>query len=47
MKLSWLDKLMKALQSKDSAEAIVGRYRGFLKIKSQLDTRCSLISEGL
>ena len=47
MKMGWLDKLMKALQSKDSAESIVARYRGFLRVKSQLDTRCALITDGL
>lgn len=47
IKMWWLDKLMNALKSKDSAESIVARYRGFLKTKSQLDTRCALISEGL
>ena len=31
MKQSWLDKLLSALNPKDSAEAIVARYRGFLK----------------
>ncbi len=47
MKSSWLDKLLSALNPKDSAEAIMGRYRSFLKTKSQLDTRCSVITEGL
>lgn len=45
MKQSWLDKLLSALNPKDSAESIVARYRGFLKTKSQLDTRCSVIAE--
>jgi hypothetical protein len=43
----WLDKLLKALNAKDSAESIVWRYRTFLRIKSQLDTRCNLIIEWL
>ncbi len=47
MKQSWLDKLLSALNPKDSAEAIVARYRGFLKTKSQLDTRCSVIADWL
>lgn len=47
MKLSWLDKLLNALNPKDSAEQIVARYRNFLKTKSQLDTRCSIIQEWL
>lgn len=47
IKKSWLDKLLDAMNSKDSAETIVSRYRTFLKIKSQLDTRCALITDGL
>lgn len=40
-------KLMDVLNSKDSVEKIVERYRIFQKWKSMLDTRCSLISEWL
>jgi len=47
MKQSWLDKLLAAFQAKDSSEAIVARYRGFLKTKSQLDTRCAVVTDGL
>ncbi len=47
MKTSWLDKILTALNPKDSAEAIMARYRGFLRTKSQLDTRCSVITEWL
>ncbi len=43
----WLEKLLKAMQSKDSAESIVARYRSFLRVKWQLDTRCALIAEWL
>jgi len=47
VKQSWIDKLMRALSAKDSAESIVARYRGFLKSKSLLDSRCSVITDGL
>jgi hypothetical protein len=35
------------LDAKDSAEKVVWRYRNFLKTKTFLDTRCSLIVDGL
>jgi hypothetical protein len=47
MKKSWLDKLIAAFEPKDSAEKIVARYRAFLRKKSELDSRCSIISEWL
>jgi hypothetical protein len=47
VKQSWIDKLMRALSPKDSAESIVARYRGFLKSKSLLDSRCAVITDGL
>lgn len=47
IKQSRLNKLLKALSPKDSAESIVARYRSFLKTKGMLDTRCALITEGL
>jgi len=47
MKPSWIDKIMKALSPRDSAESIVGRYRSFLRKKSELDSRCAVIGEGL
>lgn len=47
IKLSWLDKLLNALNPKDSAEQMVARYRIFLKTKGVLDTRCAIIQEGL
>lgn len=40
-------KLMNVLNAKDSTEKVVARYRGFLKGKSQLDTRCNLIIDWL
>lgn len=47
MKLSRLDKLLAVLNPKDSAEQIVARYRTFLRIKSQLDTRCAVVKDAL
>lgn len=43
----WWQKFLSVLESKDSAEKIVQRYRSFVKNRKFLDTRCSLISEGL
>jgi len=40
-------KLLNVLNAKDDAEKIVARYRWFLKGKKSLDTRCSLIVDGL
>jgi hypothetical protein len=42
-----LDKLIAAFNPKDSAESIVARYRTFLRKKSELDSRCAIIAEGL
>lgn len=47
MKKPWWKKFLDVLESKDSAEKIVERYRGFVKNRKFLDTRCSLIKEGL
>lgn len=47
IKKSRVNKLMSVLNSKDNVEKIVARYRSFLKNKSQLDMRCSLITDGL
>jgi len=47
IKKSWLTKLLDILNSKDSVEKIVERYRSFQKWKSMLDTRCNLIMEWL
>lgn len=40
-------KLLDVLNSKDSVEKIVERYRWFQKWKNMLDTRCNLIGEWL
>jgi len=40
-------KLMNVLNAKDDAEKIVARYRSFLKGRKGLETRCSLIADGL
>jgi len=47
VKKSRFTKLLDVLNSKDSVEKIVERYRWFSKWKDMLDTRCNLISEGL
>lgn len=47
MKKSWRQKFLNVLESKDSAEKIVQRYRSFVRNRKFLDTRCALISEGL
>jgi len=47
IKKSWITKLMAVLNSKDSVEKIVERYRSFQKWKSMLDTRSNLIMEWL
>lgn len=47
MKKSRWKKFLDVLESKDSAEKIVQRYRSFVKNRKFLDTRASLISEGL
>lgn len=45
IKKSWRQKFLNVLESKDSAEKIVERYRSFVKNRKFLDTRCALISE--
>ncbi len=40
-------KLLSVLDSKEWAEKIVARYRGFVKQKKFLDVRASLVSDGL
>jgi hypothetical protein len=40
-------KFLNVLEAKDNTEKVVARYRGFLKGKKMLDTRCNLITEGL
>jgi len=47
IKKSWRQKFLNVLESKDSAEKIVQRYRSFVKNRKFLDTRCALIAEGL
>ncbi len=47
VKKSWREKFLNVLQSKDSVEKIVARYRLFLKGKRSLETRCALIADGL
>lgn len=47
IKKSRFDKFLDALNSKDSVEQIVQRYRNFLKGKNMLDNRCSLVSDWL
>lgn len=44
---SWFTKFLDVLNSKDDAEKIVWRYRGFIKGRKMLETRCNLITEGL
>lgn len=47
IKKSRFTKLLDVLNSKDSVEKIVERYRWFSKGKTMLDTRCNLITEWL
>jgi hypothetical protein len=44
---SWFNKFLDVLNSKDDAEKIVSRYRGFLRGRQMLDTRVNLIVEWL
>lgn len=43
----WFTKLLTVLDSKDSVEQIVSRYRIFLKGKSMLESRCNVLKDGL
>ena len=47
IKKGWWKKFLDVLESKDSAEKIVQRYRSFVKNRKFLDTRCALIADGL
>jgi len=47
IKKSRWSKLLNVLNAKDDVEKIVARYRGFIKWKSSLETRCNLIIDGL
>jgi len=40
-------KLLNALDTKDTVEKIVGRYRNFVKGEKTLETRCNIIMDGL
>lgn len=43
----WITKFLNVLNTKDDAEKIVERYRGFLKGQKMLETRCNVITEWL
>ncbi len=47
IKKSWRKKLLNALDTKDSVEKIVWRYRNFVKGQKTLETRCNVIMDGL
>lgn len=47
VKKPWRSKFMDTLNSKDDMETIVSRYRNFVKGQKMLNTRISLIQEGL
>ncbi|MFA5748243.1 MAG: hypothetical protein WC872_04010 [Candidatus Absconditabacterales bacterium] len=47
IKKSRREKLLNILNTKDSVEKIVDRYRFFVKGKKSLETRCNLIIDGL
>lgn len=47
VKKPWWSKFMDTLNSKDDVETIVSRYRNFVKGQKMLNTRISLIQEGL
>ncbi len=47
VKKPWRSKFMDTLNSKDDVESIVSRYRNFVKGQKMLNTRISLIQEGL
>ena len=40
-------KLLNALDTKDSVEKIVSRYRGFVKWTKMMETRCNVLMDGL
>ena len=43
----WWQKILMVLNSKEWAEKIIARYRGFVKQRKFIDTRTSLIIDGL
>lgn len=47
VKKPWWSKFMDTLNSKDDIESIVSRYRNFVKGQKMLNTRISLVQEGL
>lgn len=47
VKKPWRSKFMDSLNAKDDVETIVARYRNFVKGQKMLNTRISLIQEGL
>jgi hypothetical protein len=47
IKKSWRNKLLEVLNTKDSVEKIVEKYRYFLKWKNMLETRVNLITDWL
>ncbi|HMT00719.1 MAG TPA: hypothetical protein PKC14_00175 [Candidatus Absconditabacterales bacterium] len=44
---SWFSQFMAVLDSTETPEKIISRYRSFVKNKTYLDTRCSLVVDGL
>ncbi len=47
IKKSRWQKFLNVLESKDSSEKIVQRYRSFVRNRKFIDTRCALIEDGL
>lgn len=43
----WWSKLLEALNTKDTAEKVIARYRDFVKHRRKLDTRVNVTIEGL
>ncbi len=43
----WFTKFLNVLNAKDSVEQIISRYRTFLKGKTMLTSRCSVLADGL
>jgi len=44
---AWYQKFLDVLNSKDSAEKVIQRYRGFLRWRKMLETRCNVIIDWL
>lgn len=47
IKKGWFTKVLMVLDTKDSVEKIVSRYRMFLKGKNMLTSRCNILQDGL